>query len=70
MSTIIIVGFWYGIYLSAAISVFFPSSWLWWPPLREGTFGKIMTDLRKYIADHDGDFPKYTIGHPGRQLAN
>jgi hypothetical protein len=33
------------------------------------TFGKLMTDLRKYIADHEGDFPNESIGHPGRQLA-
>ena len=44
-STIIIVGLWYGIYLSAAIAVFVPSSWLWWPPLRVSTSGTIMTDL-------------------------
>ena len=64
------MGFWYGICLSAVIAVLFPSSWLWWPPLREGTFAQIISDLRKYIADHDGDLPKETIGHPGRQLAN
>jgi hypothetical protein len=69
MSTIIFVGFWYGLYLSAAIAVFFPSSWLWWPPLRVLAFGTIMTDLRKYIAEHDGDLPKRTLGHPGFQLA-
>ena len=70
MSTIIFVGVWYGIFLSAAIVILFPTSWLWWPPLRQGTFAKIMTDLRKYIADHDGDLPKRTIGHPGVQLAD
>ncbi len=69
-STIIIVGLRYGIYLSAAIALFCPSSWLWWPPsLSVLSFGKLMTDLRLYTADHGGDFPKETIGHPGRQLA-
>ena len=28
-----------------------------------------MTDLRKFIADHGGEFPLESRGHPGQQLA-
>jgi hypothetical protein len=69
-STIIIVGFRYGIYLSAAIALFCPSSWLWWPPSAPvPLYRNLLTDLRKYICDHEGGLPKETTGHPGLELA-
>ena len=29
----------------------------------------LLTDVRKFIADHGGEFPLESRGHPGRQLA-